>query len=60
LFDHDQAAVTNAIHSMASKAQRTVPEILGRLAWYVKPFSEYVSAEYASDLPDISPQAWQR
>ena len=60
LFDHDQAAVTNALHSMAAKAQRTVPEILGRLAWYVKPFSEYVSAEYASDLPDISPQAWQR
>lgn len=60
LFDHDQAAVTNALHRMALKAQRTVPEILGRLAWYVKPFSEYVSAEFASDLPEISPHAWHR
>jgi len=60
LFDHDQAAVTNALHSMASKADRSVPELLGRLAWFVKPFSEYVSAEFASDLPDISPRAWRR
>jgi predicted nucleic acid-binding protein len=60
LFDHDPAAVTNALHSMASKAQRTVPELLGRLAWYVRPFSEYVSAEYASELPEISPQDWRR
>jgi len=60
LFDHDQAAVTNALHSMASKANRTVPEILARLAWSVRPFSEYVSAEFASELPEIAPQDWRR
>lgn len=60
LFDHDPAVVTNALHSMASRAHRTVPELLGRLAWYVRPFSEYVSAEFASELPEVSPQAWRR
>ena len=60
LFDHDQAAVTNALHGMASKASRTVPEILARLAWSVRPFSEYVSAEFDSELPEIVPQEWRR
>ncbi len=60
LFDHDQAAVANALNSMASKAVRTVPELLGRLAWYVRPFSEYVAKEFAMELPNISPRDWRR
>ncbi len=60
LFDHDRAAVTNALHSMATKANRNVPKILARLAWNVQPFSEYVSAEFASELPIIPPQDWRR
>ena len=60
LFDHDQAAVTNALHSMASKANRSVPELLARLAWSIRPFSEYVSGEFASELPEIPPQDWKR
>jgi hypothetical protein len=60
LFDLDQAAVTNALHNMASRSDRSVPELLGRLAWYVRPFSEYVAAEFAIELPDVSPQEWRR
>lgn len=60
LFDHDRAAVTNALHGMAIKANRTVPEILARLAWSVRPFSAYVSAVFGSDLPEIAPYDWRR
>lgn len=60
LFDHDESAVTNALHRMASKANRTVPELLARLAWSVQPFSEYISSEFASDLPVIPPKDWRR
>lgn len=60
LFDLDSAAVTNALHSMANRANRSVPELLGRLAWYVRPFAEHVSIAYASQLPEITPQDWRR
>lgn len=60
LFDHDQAAVTNALHGMAGKARRSVPEILARLAWYVHPFSEFVAAALAVELPEIAPVDWRR
>jgi hypothetical protein len=60
LFDHDQAAVTTALHSMAGNANRTVPEILARLAWYVKPFSQYVAVALAIEVPDIPPNEWRR
>ena len=60
LFDHDEAAVINALHEMALKAQRTVPELLGRLAWHVRPFCEHVSAELDLELLEIPPQTWRR
>lgn len=60
LYDHDPAAVTNALHSMASKAERSVPELLARLAWYVRPFSEHVAAEQSLELPEIPPKEWRR
>lgn len=60
LFDHDRAAVTVALHRMAGNAGRSVPEILARLAWYVRPFSNYVGASLALELPDIAPKDWRR
>ncbi len=60
LYDHDPAAVTNALHSMASKAERSVPELLARLAWYVRPFSEHVAAEQSLEVPEIPPKEWRR
>jgi hypothetical protein len=47
LFEHDKAAVFKQnLHSMASKAQSTVPEILGRLAWYVAGASCFAQLQY--------------
>ena len=60
LYDHDPAAVTNALHSMATKANRSVPEMLARLAWYVRPFSEHVAAAQSIEIPDIQPKDWHR
>jgi predicted nucleic acid-binding protein len=60
LFDHDQAAVTDLLHNMASKAQRTVPEMLGRLAWSVHPFAEYVARELDCKLPSVTSLDWRR
>ncbi len=60
LYDHDPAAVTNALHAMAAKAKRTVPEMLGRLAWYAASFSEYVANAQSLDLPIIKPVEWRR
>lgn len=60
LFDHDQAAVSFALHKMAVKARRPVPELLARLAWHVRPFAEHVSAAYAIELAEITPEAWRR
>ena len=60
LFDHDQAAVITGLHSMAEKANRTFPEMLARLAWYVGPFSRYVASSLAIDVPDIPPNEWRR
>ena len=60
LYDHDPASVTNALHSMAAKAKRTVPEMLGRLAWYIQQFSEHVAAEQALEVPVIEPIEWHR
>jgi len=59
LFDHDQAAVTNALHSMARKSNRSLAEMLARLAWYVRPFSDYVSAALALETIEIEPGAWR-
>lgn len=60
LFDHDPAAVTHALHAMATKANRSVPELLARLAWSAGAFSRYVAKELALDLPDIRPRDWRR
>lgn len=60
LYDHDPAAVTNALHGMAAKAKRTLPEMLSRLAWYVRPFSEHVASAQSVDLVDIPPTEWRR
>jgi hypothetical protein len=60
LYDHDPAAVTNALHSMAAKTGRSLSEILARLAWYVRPFSEYVARAQSIDLPEIPPKPWRR
>jgi hypothetical protein len=60
LYDHDPAAVTTALYGMAAKAGRTVPEMLARLAWYVRPFSEHVAAAQSIDLPEIPPKEWHR
>lgn len=59
LYDHDPAAVTNALHGMAAKSGRSVPEMLARLAWYVRPFSEHVSGAQALVVPEISPKEWK-
>lgn len=60
LFDHDPAVVTTVLHAMSSRANRTMPEMLARLAWYVRPFSEYVAGALAIELPVILPQTWRR
>jgi hypothetical protein len=60
LFDHDQAVVVTVLHNMAEKADRSFPEMLARLAWYVMPFSKYVATALAIDLPDIPPIEWRR
>jgi len=60
LYDHDPAAVTNALHAMAAKAKRTMPEMLSRLAWYVRPFSEHVANAQSIDLIEIPPSEWRR
>lgn len=60
LYDHDPAAVTNALHSITAKAQRSVPQMLGRLAWYIRPFSEHVAAAQSIEIPDIKPKGWRR
>lgn len=60
LYDHDPAAVTNALHGMAGKANRSVPEMLARLAWYVRPFAEHVAAAQSIEILDIKPADWHR
>lgn len=60
LYDHDPAVVTNALHAMAGKAGRTMPEMLARLAWHVAPFSRYVANEQGLVLPDVRPSLWRR
>ncbi|MDR3688403.1 MAG: hypothetical protein P4L46_03420 [Fimbriimonas sp.] len=60
LFDHDGAAVTTALHGMSAKAGRSLPEMLARLAWYVKPFTIHVASTLAIDVPDIQPSEWRR
>lgn len=59
LFYRDRTAVLKALERMASKAQRSVPEILARLAWYVRPFSELVSNQLSIKVPDIPPRRWR-
>ncbi|MBS1716479.1 MAG: PIN domain-containing protein [Armatimonadetes bacterium] len=60
LYDHDPAAVTTALHAMADRAGRPLPAMLSRLAWYVRPFSEYVASALAVELADIKPADWRR
>ena len=60
LYDHDPAVVTSVLHAMAARATRTMPEMLARLAWYVKPFSEHVASAQAIELPEIAPSDWRR
>lgn len=60
LYDHDPAAVTPALHAMASRAGRSLPEMLARLAWYVEPFSRHVAARFAVELPAVCPSEWKR
>lgn len=60
LYDHDPAVVTNALHAMAARTARPMPEMLARLAWYVRPFSEHVAFAQAIELPEIAPADWRR
>lgn len=59
LYDHDPVALTNALHAMAGKANRSVPDLLGRLAWYVAPFARYVANRQSLELPEVSPTQWR-
>jgi hypothetical protein len=60
LYDHDPAVVTSALHAMASRAARGMPEMLARLAWYVRPFADHVASAQAIEVPDIRPADWRR
>lgn len=60
LDDLDSAAVTSALHSMAAKSNRSLPEMLARLSWSVEPFSAYVARHLSLDLPKVSPTEWKR
>lgn len=60
LYDHDPAVVTSVLHYMASRTNRTMPEMLARLSWYVKPFALYVAKAQAIEVPEILPQDWRR
>ena len=60
LYDHDPLAVMDALESMAIRSRRNVPEVLGRLAWHVRPFSEYLASSCSIDLPNIAPSDWRR
>lgn len=60
LYDHDPAAVTTALHAMARKAGRSLPELLGRLAWYVEPFSAHVASALSLEILEIRPAEWRR
>lgn len=59
LYDHDPAVVTNALHAMAAKAERSVPELLARLAWHVGAFSNYVASAQGLDVPVMPPADWR-
>ncbi|HRF59562.1 MAG TPA: PIN domain-containing protein [Fimbriimonadaceae bacterium] len=60
LYDLDPGVVTNVLHAMAGKAKRTMPEMLGRLAWCVEPFIKHIAAEQAIEIPDVPPRDWRR
>jgi len=60
LYDIDPGAVTIALSGMAAKAGRTLPDMLARLAWYVRPFTEHVAAAQSIDVPNIPPREWRR
>jgi predicted nucleic acid-binding protein len=60
LFEYEPEAVVKVLEAMAARARRTLPEMLGRLAWHVKPFSDHVGQSLMIEIPDIAPQEWRR
>jgi hypothetical protein len=60
LYDQDSVAVMDALESMAIRSRRSLPEVLGRLAWHARPFSEYVASVRSLELPNIAPIDWRR
>ncbi len=60
LYELDPAVVVSALSSMSQKAGKTLPELLGRLAWSLRGFAEHVADALALELPEIAPDDWRR
>lgn len=60
LYDHDPAVVTNVLHEMSRRATRSMPDMLGRLAWNARSFAEYVAGTHGIELPEVHPTDWRR
>ncbi len=60
LYDHEPGVVTNVLHQMADRARRSLPEMLGRLAWSVSTFSNRVGEDLGIELPSIDRLEWRR
>lgn len=60
LYDIDSATVTAALNDMAVSSCRSLSELLGRLAWYAKPFSEHVANAEHIAVTYVNPKDWRR
>jgi len=60
LYEHDAGVVLDKVRRMANDAQRSVEEMLGRLAWSVPTFSDHLTDCLRLDVPEVRPGDWRR
>jgi hypothetical protein len=60
LYEHDAAVVFDKIRRIALDRNKSVEELLGRLAWAVPTFTHHVAIALDLDIPKVTPQDWLR
>lgn len=59
LYEHDPAVVFDKLRRIAADREKSVEEVLGRLAWSVPKFAQHVADAVNLIVPTISPREWR-